>query len=56
MTEEEAIKKLNDMDGGDPETAHVDADDVLLDIVMQHAPRVGIAYVDAMHRVGFWYA
>ena len=54
MTAEEAIAKLDAIDGGDTEVAHSDAGDVLLAFVP-------IEVRDAWFRVnsragGFWYA
>ena len=54
MTIEEAIAKLAEIDDGDPEAAHMDADAILL----AAAPReVGDAYRALVERCGdWWYA
>ena len=54
LTAEEAVKRLDAIDGGDTETAHADADDILLAVV---PPEVREAWNRANERAqGFWYA
>lgn len=62
MTEQEAIKALDAIqsdangmsrrNGSDPEAAHVDADNVLLDLA---GPEVRDAYWRVAERVGAWW-
>ena len=53
MTKAEAVRRLDALDGGDPEADHGDADAILLEFV---PPEVRRAWTRARERVGFWYA
>ncbi len=57
MTPEEAINKLNALTDADPETAHVEADRILCQLLQDNGmAEVAKAFKDADERVGFWYA
>lgn len=57
MTEQEAIDKLNELSGADPECEHEEADGILLDLLKsQGHAEVVQAYNNARKRVRFWYA
>jgi hypothetical protein len=49
----DAIEKLNEMTGQDPERDHSRADDLLLELVH---PDVKAAFLRARDRCEFWYA
>lgn len=51
MTKAQAIKALNAIDGGDPEVAHSQADDILLAYVPED---VRNAYQALVKRCGWW--
>jgi hypothetical protein len=53
VTIDEAIRKLDGLADGDPESAHGWADGVLLEMVPEE---VRAAYQRASQRIGFWYA
>lgn len=57
MTEEEAIKRLNELEGGDAESAHLEADDILCEYLkMNGSPRIAEAFENASGCIGFRYA
>lgn len=58
MTSEEAIVELRSHDTeGDPEIAHSDADEVLLEVLRSNGfGEVADAYEQTRRRIGFWYA
>ncbi len=58
MTEDEAIQKLDAIEGGDQENAHGEADDVLLAFLKANGfMRLAQAWHDVDDRCGgFWYA
>ena len=49
-----AIKRLDDIDVGDPERAHGEADQVLLDVFTKIRPEVVTAYARVMGRASWW--
>ena len=56
MTPDEATKRLNALNG-DPEGDHIEADDILLDVLEANGfAGVASAYRKAEDRIGFWYA
>lgn len=56
-TKEEIIAELNALTGGDPETDHGTADDLLCEYLeVSGSPEVAAAFRAAQERVGFWYA
>ena len=57
MTPEEAVKALDELEGGDNEAMHLYADQVLLDLIKSLGhPEVAEAFNRADERVGLWYA
>ena len=58
MTAVEAIEELNNIEKGDTELAHGEADDILLALLRsQGNGEVAKAWIAACERVGgFWYA
>ena len=57
MTAKEAVEKLNALTNEDPETAHVDAEDIVLELLRTTGFKdVAKAYKAAIDRCGFWYA
>lgn len=60
MTPSEAVKKLNAMEeGGDNESLHREADDILCEVLRSIGPKyqaVADAFKSACDRVYFWYA
>jgi hypothetical protein len=57
MKREEAIKRLNELAPGDIEQAHVDADWILRDVLVELGyGDVVEAYDAAADRLGFYYA
>jgi hypothetical protein len=59
MTAIEALTKLRSLKDGDPERAHIDADDILLAFLRDHDPacaEIAEAYAAVDERIGFWYA
>lgn len=57
MTPEEAVKRLNALEGYDPETAHIDADAILLMVLDTNGlQEVADAYKVTKRKAGFWYA
>lgn len=51
MTRSQAVDKLNALQTNDPETAHSDADEILLTLV---GPDVRAAYMALSERCGWW--
>ena len=57
MTNEEAVRQLNALDGHDPEIDHSDADLILLAVLAgKDCQDVVDAYRHAKARIGFWYS
>ena len=57
MTEEDAIKELNEMERGDNESVHNRADKLLCEFLRDNGyPALANAYEEARKRVEFWYA
>lgn len=58
MTKEEAIKRLSEFrEWDDPEAAHVEADDILLEYLDSNGHKEVADAWKAVHSlVGFWYA
>jgi hypothetical protein len=57
MAPEEAVKRLNALNEDDPESAHSNADDILLMVLDTNGLKeVADAYKAAQRKVGFWYA
>ena len=57
MNEQDAVDMLNALDNGDPESAHVTADDILCQFLRELGYiDAANAYDEACYRVGFWYA
>lgn len=57
MTIDECVFALETLCDGDPERAHGEADEILLNYLRTHrAGAVAEAYNKARERVGFWYA
>jgi hypothetical protein len=55
--EEKAIQQLNGIIGDDPESAHADADEILLEFLEEAYPRIAGAYRDVRRRQhGWWFA
>ena len=51
------IGKLNSLDDGDKESAHWNADDILLEALNRAGYQdIAKAWLDARDRIGFWYA
>lgn len=58
MTAAEAVKRLDDLESGDNEAAHADADYILCEVLKAAGPEyaaVADAYKAARDRIGFWY-
>lgn len=51
MNAEQAVSALNAIDGGDPEGAHCEADDILLSLA---PPEVAAAYACLIERCAWW--
>lgn len=49
-----AVKRLDDIDAGDPDRAHSEADQVLLDVFTKIRPEVVTAYARVMGRASWW--
>jgi hypothetical protein len=57
MTPDEAIKKLDALDAEDQESAHVEAEEIVLRLLRHHGfADVADAFERAKDRVRFWYA
>ena len=57
MTQQEAMRRLSDLEYGDPEASHSEADDILVAYLTENgAEDVAIAWIDAKERCRFWYA
>jgi len=57
MRREEAIEKLDKLTGADQEDAHIQADDILCEVLLGYGFKdVVDAYKRAGERVHFWYA
>jgi hypothetical protein len=57
MTSEEAVNKLEQLDRGDPEQAHIEADAILVELLAsQGFGAVADAFHKAQDDIGFWYA
>jgi len=53
----EAIKQLEALESGDPERAHIEAEDIICNYLKEiGATEIVEAYDEARERVGFWYA
>lgn len=52
----QAIQKLATLSRDDPESAHSDRDDILMELLDTLAPEVATAAREAEMRIGFWYA
>ena len=57
MTRDEAIRQLNSLGSDDQETAHILADNILLEVLAEYDFRdVAEAWIRANERIRFWYA
>jgi hypothetical protein len=50
MTRDDALKRLRELELGDPEDAHIEADKILLDLIDD--PEI----TEAFEAIGKWYA
>jgi hypothetical protein len=56
-SKKEIIQALRGLDQGDPESAHIRADDLLLDaLLLAGMQDVVDTYNEVSDRVGFWYS
>lgn len=57
MTEEDAVCKMYKLSEGDPEAAHGEADDILIEFLKANGHEMlADAFEDQCNRIGFWYA
>jgi len=57
MTHDEAVRRLNELEPGDTEWLHIEADRIIIRYLQHHdANEVADAWEDARERLGFWYA
>lgn len=57
MTKYDAVMMLDRLDDSDPESAHGEAEDILMAFLKANEfPEVAEAFEKARDRVGFWYA
>jgi hypothetical protein len=55
--EEKAIQQLNGITDDDPESAHADADEILLEFLEEAYPRIAESYREVRRRQhGWWFA
>lgn len=57
MTSQESVQALNNLSGGDPEFAHRQAEDIIMEFLASNGmSEVSDAFQKAKDRIGFWYA
>ena len=57
MTSQEAVEALNNLSCGDPESAHGQAEDIIMEFLASNGMgEVSDAFEKARDRIGFWYA
>jgi len=57
MTHDEAVRRLNELEPGDTEWLHIEADRIIIRYLQHHdANEVADAWEDARERLRFWYA
>ncbi len=56
-SKKEIIQALRGLDQDDPESAHIRADDLLLDaLLLAGMQDVADTYTEVSNRIGFWYS
>ena len=54
MTIESAVKQLRELDPADPDAAHSQADQIVLEYLKYQAPEIAKAYDDLVGRCAWW--
>ena len=54
--ENDLVNALRTLDDHDPENAHIQADTLVMQWLLETHPAVAAAWTDAKERIGFWYA